>query len=442
MSPAGAAAPDGARQRLPARADRRRAVATTSASATSPRCASSRCSGWPTRSRGRCSSTAPSTASTGTWETRERVVVALTGGPEGETLLRRGARIAARAVGGELLAVHVARSDGLTGANPAALAAQRALVESLGGTLPPGRRRRHHRRAAGVRPRARTPPSSCSAPAAGPGSDGSSGRASARGSCAESGDIDVHIVTHSAAGTGRGLPIGRRRHHRPAADAGLRARGGAAGRCSRCCSAEPACAAQPGQRRRWCSCSPSCSSRWSAGSGRRCARRSSARCCSTTTSSPPLHTFTINEHNNVLALLVFVAVAVLVSLVVDSAARRTRQAARAAAESELLSTIAGQRAARRGLGDGAAGAGPGGVRDGLRDAARADRRTAPAAAAEWRAVAWAGNPCATPGRGRHRGAGRRPAHAGAVPGVRCRRRTAGSWARSPRRPPWRWSRAG
>ena len=32
-----------------------------------------------------------------TWETRERVVVALTGGPEGETLIRRAARIAARA---------------------------------------------------------------------------------------------------------------------------------------------------------------------------------------------------------------------------------------------------------------------------------------------------------------------------------------------------------
>ena len=44
-----------------------------------------------------------------TWPTRERVVVALSGGPEGETLLRRGARIASRGAGGELLAVHVAR---------------------------------------------------------------------------------------------------------------------------------------------------------------------------------------------------------------------------------------------------------------------------------------------------------------------------------------------
>ena len=49
------------------------------------------------------------------WPTRERVVVALSGGPEGETLLRRGARIASRGAGGELLAVHVARADGLSG---------------------------------------------------------------------------------------------------------------------------------------------------------------------------------------------------------------------------------------------------------------------------------------------------------------------------------------
>ena len=69
-----------------------------------------------------------------TWETRERVVVALTGGEEGETLIRRAARVAARSAGGDLLAVHVTRSDGLTGANPANLATQRKLVETLGGT--------------------------------------------------------------------------------------------------------------------------------------------------------------------------------------------------------------------------------------------------------------------------------------------------------------------
>jgi two-component system, OmpR family, sensor histidine kinase KdpD len=68
------------------------------------------------------------------WDTRERIMVALTGEPEGEALLRRAARIAARTPGSDLLAVHVVRDDGLAVAEPGSLAAQRALVESLGGS--------------------------------------------------------------------------------------------------------------------------------------------------------------------------------------------------------------------------------------------------------------------------------------------------------------------
>ena len=68
------------------------------------------------------------------WPTRERVVVALSGGPEGETLLRRGARIASRGAGGELLAVHVARSDGLSGPPLPGLATLRRLTDELGGS--------------------------------------------------------------------------------------------------------------------------------------------------------------------------------------------------------------------------------------------------------------------------------------------------------------------
>src|SRR5919108_6196103 len=69
------------------------------------------------------------------WEARERIVVGLTGGPEGETLIRRAARIADRAKGAELLAVHVTRSDGLAeDSSPQALARQRVLVEGLGGS--------------------------------------------------------------------------------------------------------------------------------------------------------------------------------------------------------------------------------------------------------------------------------------------------------------------
>jgi two-component system sensor histidine kinase KdpD len=69
------------------------------------------------------------------WPARERVVVAVTGGPEGDTLLRRGARIAQRAAGSELVAVHVLATDGLPSAPPARIAEQRRLVESLGGTF-------------------------------------------------------------------------------------------------------------------------------------------------------------------------------------------------------------------------------------------------------------------------------------------------------------------
>jgi two-component system sensor histidine kinase KdpD len=65
-------------------------------------------------------------------QARERVVVALTGSPDGERLIRRAARFAAS--GGDLLAVHVAPPGGPPGTDRAALAAQRQLVRSAGGT--------------------------------------------------------------------------------------------------------------------------------------------------------------------------------------------------------------------------------------------------------------------------------------------------------------------
>jgi two-component system, OmpR family, sensor histidine kinase KdpD len=68
------------------------------------------------------------------WETRERVVVALTGERGDESVIRRAARIAARTPGTDLLAVHVAASDGLAHADHSELRNQRALAESLGGS--------------------------------------------------------------------------------------------------------------------------------------------------------------------------------------------------------------------------------------------------------------------------------------------------------------------
>ncbi len=66
------------------------------------------------------------------WPTRERVVVALTGGAGSETLLRRGARIATRAAGGDLIACHVRSSEGLTSTDPAVLVRLRQLARDLG----------------------------------------------------------------------------------------------------------------------------------------------------------------------------------------------------------------------------------------------------------------------------------------------------------------------
>jgi two-component system sensor histidine kinase KdpD len=69
----------------------------------------------------------------GPWETRERVVVAITAAPDGDTLIRRAARMAMRAHG-ELLGVHVRSTDGPANPPNELLDEHRALLIALGGT--------------------------------------------------------------------------------------------------------------------------------------------------------------------------------------------------------------------------------------------------------------------------------------------------------------------
>ena len=71
---------------------------------------------------------------TATWEARERVVVAVTGGAESETLVRRASRIASKS-SAELMVVHVVRGDGLSGVSAPQMGSVRELVASLGATL-------------------------------------------------------------------------------------------------------------------------------------------------------------------------------------------------------------------------------------------------------------------------------------------------------------------
>ena len=66
------------------------------------------------------------------WETRERVVVALTGAPGADDLIRRAARIAQRAHG-ELLGVHVRPTTASPGRRRRACDEHRTLLEELGG---------------------------------------------------------------------------------------------------------------------------------------------------------------------------------------------------------------------------------------------------------------------------------------------------------------------
>ena len=65
------------------------------------------------------------------WETRERVVVGISGAAGGDTIIRRAARLAMRSRA-ELLGVYVRPTDGLAG-DDGALGEQRALLDALGG---------------------------------------------------------------------------------------------------------------------------------------------------------------------------------------------------------------------------------------------------------------------------------------------------------------------
>ena len=240
------------------------------------------------------------------------------------------------------MAVYIARSDGLTSASPKELAVQRTLVEDLGGTF-------HHvigddipaallDFARGVQ---RHPDRARRLAAArswqyvfGPGVGATVARDSGP-------DLDVHLITHDEAGKGRGLPGRPGRPPRPVPD-----HLGLAGRL-------------------WPA--PSCSTWLLSGVvpdvglandmllfltltvaaallGGLLPALASAVVGSLLLNwyfTPPVHTLTIADPKNIVAIAIFVGVAVSVASVVDLAARRTHQAARLRAESEILSFLAG-----------------------------------------------------------------------------------------------------
>ena len=276
----------------------------------------------------------------GVWETRERVVVALTGGPEGDTLIRRAGRIADRSAGGDLLAVHVTRSDGLAaGASHASLARQRRLVEHLGGSyhsvvgdqVPTAlvefaRAENATQLVLGTSRRSRV-------------ERFLGGRGTGETTVALSGDIDVHMVTHERAGRGTLLPSRRRTLPTTRLVAGPVAGfvlpvlltfllDGARGTLNLTSEALLYLLTVVGVA---------------------CIGGVASAVIASVTASlllnywfiPPIGQFTLADTNSMLALVVFAIVAATVAAVVDRSLRLSRRSARATAEAETMSSLAG-----------------------------------------------------------------------------------------------------
>ncbi|MFF2243103.1 DUF4118 domain-containing protein [Arthrobacter sp. NPDC058130] len=273
------------------------------------------------------------------WPARERIVVGLTGGPEGEALIRRGARILTRVSGGDLLAVHVRAADGVASESPHALERQRRLIQDLGGS---------YHVVAGEDPATALLDFARSVNATqivvgisrhknvasllGGLLGGGVGTRVVRGS----GDIDVHMVSHPLGGQGTGVPrsrdLGRVRvavgfvlavlvpavlqlllslvnpDHSLATAMLVQLSGSVA--VALVGGLWPAVLA----------------ALWSS-------------LLVNYFSTPPLGNLTISDAQNFLALFVFLGVSAAVAVVVDLSARRSKEAARARAEATTLSDL-------------------------------------------------------------------------------------------------------
>jgi two-component system sensor histidine kinase KdpD len=273
----------------------------------------------------------------GTWEARERVVVALTGGPEGDTLIRRASRIAARSKGADLLAVHVTRSDGLTDAAPANLDRQRSLVENLGGT--------YHQVVGDDVARALldfAQGANATQLVVGASRRSRLGRLLGAGvgarTAALSGSIDVHMITHEEVGHAT------RALHRGA----LTTERQIAGFVLACVGLPVLSVALANLRGTFTLPSDILLFLMAVVSVALVGGLYPALFAAIVGFlllnyyfTPPYYRFTIGDHENLLALGSYLLIAAAVSVVVDLASRRTREAARASADAQVLSTLAG-----------------------------------------------------------------------------------------------------
>ncbi|WP_330327560.1 sensor histidine kinase KdpD [Streptomyces pseudovenezuelae] len=274
------------------------------------------------------------------WGSRERIVVGLTGGPEGRTLIRRAARLAEKGAGGEVLAVYISRSDGLTSASPKELADQRTLVEDLGGTF-------HHVVGEDIPVALLDFSRGVNATQIvlgvsrrkgwqyvfGPGVGATVARDSGP-------DLDVHLITHDEAGKGRGLPVNRgARLGRSRVVWGWLV--GLAGPVLLTWLLSGVAPDVGLANDMLLYLTLTVAAALLGGLFPALASAAAGSLLLNWYFTPPVHTFTIADPKNIVAIAIFVGVAVSVASVVDLAARRTHQAARLRAESEILSFLAG-----------------------------------------------------------------------------------------------------
>ncbi|MFJ4208762.1 DUF4118 domain-containing protein [Paenarthrobacter sp. NPDC089675] len=268
------------------------------------------------------------------WPARERIVVGLTGGPEGEVLIRRAARILKRVNGGDLLAVHVRASDGLASESPKDLQTQRMLVKDLGGS---------YHTVTGEEP-AKALLDFARSVNATQIVVGVSRRKSLAGRLfggvgnrvvRESGDIDVHMVSHPLGGQGRERSregdLGR-----------LRVGIGFALAVLLPVLVQLLLAVSPAHNIATAALIQLTGSVVVALVGGLWPALLGALWSSLLLnyfSVPPLGTLTISDPQNLLALLVFAGVSTAVALVVDRSARRSKEASRARAEAETLGEL-------------------------------------------------------------------------------------------------------
>jgi two-component system sensor histidine kinase KdpD len=279
------------------------------------------------------------------WETRERVMVALTGAPGGEALIRRAARMAARARA-DLDGVHVVTDEGLRSPPTERLARHRELLEEFGGTyheihssdvagalVGMARRQNATQLVLGASLRSRL-------------------SELVRGSVInevirQSGRIDVHVVSRDGddgggpgrlprlpAVTRRPSPLPRRRRQAAwmlaLAGAPLQAAAMVPFRAHLHLSSvlllflvEAVAAAAVG------------------GAGPALAAATLGFLLANWYFTPPLHNWSIAEPQQLLALLVYLFVAGIVAWFVATVARRSAEVARARAEAETLARVAG-----------------------------------------------------------------------------------------------------